>query len=100
MPAWQKSTKGFQAACPVCREAINCDVAELKTAQPPKDLENAQNFQITNDLRLLQAKMQELFIYQKSRGGIIDIEAEENKLLLITEPSENSSPPEVIGIIL
>lgn len=97
LPAWQKSTKGFQATCPVCREAINCDVAELKTAPPPKDLENAQTFQVTNDLRMLQAKMQELFIYQKSRGGIIDIEAEENKLLLITEPSESSSPSEEAG---
>lgn len=40
---------------------------------------------------MLQQKMQQLFSYQKSRGGIIDIEAEENKLLLITNSNENSS---------
>ncbi|XP_019868853.2 E3 ubiquitin-protein ligase RNF25 [Aethina tumida] len=93
LPTWQKSTKGFQATCPVCREQINCDVEQLKTSLPPKDLENAQNFEVTNDLRMLQAKMKELFIYQKKRGGIIDIEAQENKLLLITESNENSTPP-------
>lgn len=32
--------------------------------------------------------MRKLFIYQKSRGGIIDVEAEENKLLLRTESNE------------
>ncbi|CAG9855869.1 unnamed protein product [Phyllotreta striolata] len=91
LPAWQKSTKGFQAICPVCRESINCDVEELKTALPPKDLENAQNFEVTKDLRVLQDRMKQLFSYQKSKGGIIDVEAEENKLLLITETSDNGS---------
>ncbi|KAK9871471.1 hypothetical protein WA026_012845 [Henosepilachna vigintioctopunctata] len=92
LPAWQKSTKAFQAACPVCREAINCDVDDLKSAPPPKDLESAQNFSVTSELKMLQCKMQELFSYQKSRGGIIDIEEEENKLLLITNSSDDSSP--------
>ncbi|KAJ8966559.1 hypothetical protein NQ314_003454, partial [Rhamnusium bicolor] len=45
LPTWQKSTKGFQATCPVCREQINCDAEELKSALPPKELENAQNFE-------------------------------------------------------
>ncbi|KAJ8919745.1 hypothetical protein NQ315_006274 [Exocentrus adspersus] len=92
LPAWQKSTKGFQASCPVCREHINCDVEELSSAAPPKELENAQNFEVTSDLRHLQERMKQLFTYQKSRGGIIDIEAEENKLLLITE-SNGDTPP-------
>lgn len=36
--------------------------------------------------------MAALFLYQQSRGGIIDVEAEENKLLLVTEesPSEGA----------
>lgn len=71
----------------------------MKTSLPPKDLENAQNFEVTNDLRMLQAKMKELFIYQKKRGGIIDIEAQENKLLLITESNENSTPPGEVSIL-
>ncbi|CAH0547585.1 unnamed protein product [Brassicogethes aeneus] len=93
LPAWQKNPKGFNAACPVCREGIICDVNELKTSLPPKDLENAQNFEVTNDLKLLQLKMKELFTYQKKRGGIIDIEAQENKLLLITVTADSSTPP-------
>lgn len=40
--------------------------------------------------------MNELFTYQKSRGGIIDPEAEENKLLLITETRTDESSNEVI----
>lgn len=35
--------------------------------------------------------MQQLFNYQKSKGGIIDIEAEENKLLLITNSNDNTA---------
>ncbi|KAG5900640.1 hypothetical protein JTB14_005916 [Gonioctena quinquepunctata] len=91
LPAWQKSTNGYQATCPVCREPINCDVEELSLALPPKDLESAQNFQLTSELKELQENMRQLFIYQKKKGGIIDIEAEENKLLLITESSEDTS---------
>ncbi|KAL1502369.1 hypothetical protein ABEB36_007517 [Hypothenemus hampei] len=91
LPAWKRSPEGFRATCPVCRELINCDVDELKTAMPPKDLENAQKFEVTHELKLLQQEMQQLFNYQKSRGGIIDIEAEENKLLLITNSNEDSA---------
>ncbi|XP_045464871.1 E3 ubiquitin-protein ligase RNF25 [Harmonia axyridis] len=91
LPPWQRSTKGFQAVCPVCREAINCDVDDLKKAVAPRQLEDAQHFSVSSELRILQAKMQELFSYQKSRGGIIDIEEEENKHLLITNSSEDSS---------
>lgn len=40
---------------------------------------------------MLQQKMQQLFNYQKNKGGIIDIEAEENKLLLITNSNDNTS---------
>lgn len=53
-------------------------------------MDNAQNFEVTSDLKILQEKMKRLFSYQQSRGGIIDIEAEENKLLLITDTEANS----------
>lgn len=55
-------------------------------------MENAQNFEVTSDLKVLQENMKRLFCYQKSRGGIIDIEAEENKLLLITEANSDETP--------
>ncbi|ENN71428.1 E3 ubiquitin-protein ligase RNF25 [Dendroctonus ponderosae] len=89
LPAWKRSTKAFQATCPVCRDAIYCDVDELKTALPPRELDDAQKFEVTHDLKVLQQKMQQLFNYQKSKGGIIDIEAEENKLLLITNSNDS-----------
>lgn len=73
----------------MCRDAIYCDVDELKTALPPRELDDAQKFEVTQDLKMLQQKMQQLFNYQKSKGGIIDIEAEENKLLLITNSNDN-----------
>ncbi|XP_050315553.1 E3 ubiquitin-protein ligase RNF25 [Anthonomus grandis grandis] len=90
LPAWKRSTSDFQATCPVCRESIFCDVDELKTAVPPKELQNAQQFEVTQELKLLQQKMQNLFIYQKNKGGIIDVEAEENKLLLITNSGDGA----------
>lgn len=75
----------------MCREAISCDTKELENANPPVELENAQQFEMTTDLKQLQSQMRDLYIYQKSRGGIIDIDAEENKLLLITNSADNST---------
>lgn len=75
----------------MCREPIPCDLKELETATPPKELDNAQQFEITSDLRKLQAQMRDLYIHQKNRGGIIDVDAEENKRLLITNSSENNT---------
>lgn len=75
----------------MCREPISCDLKELEAAAPPKELDSAQNFEISSDLRKLQTQMRDLYIYQKSRGGIIDVDAEENKRLLITNSSENNA---------
>lgn len=75
----------------MCREPISCELKELETAAPPKELDSAQKFEITSDLRKLQMQMRDLYIYQKSRGGIIDVDAEENKRLLITNASENNT---------
>lgn len=94
LPAWQKQTTGFQPLCPVCREPIVHDLEQLKQASPPVDLENAKNFEVTAELRALQAQMARLYLYQQSRGGIIDVEAEESKLLVLTNPREQDSPPQ------
>lgn len=97
LPAWQKqAAAGFQPLCPVCREPITCDVESLRQAPPPLDLENARQFEVTAELRALQAKMAALFLHQQSRGGIIDVEAEESKLLVLTDTGagdRQDSPP-------
>ena len=39
---------------------------------------------ITEDIKMLQKKMQKLFQKQKEKGGIIDLEAEKNKFQIIS----------------
>ncbi|XP_043462520.1 E3 ubiquitin-protein ligase RNF25 isoform X2 [Leptopilina heterotoma] len=99
LPQWQQdSSKQFQALCPVCRESINCDVETLYSAPPPIDVETATDFSVTAELRELQRKMAVLYLHQQQRGGIIDLEAEEIKMLVRTEDetvpaTEELSPP-------
>lgn len=90
LPAWQKQqSSSFQVLCPVCREPITYDMELLSSAPPPMDVENARQFELSDDLRSLQEQMASLFSYQKQRGGIIDPEAEESKLVLVTETQES-----------
>jgi E3 ubiquitin-protein ligase RNF25 len=83
LPAWQqKEAKPFRACCPVCRESIeDVEVEPLFTSKPPKDLENAPKFVLTNELKSLQQEMSRLYLRQKQRGGIIDLEAEETTVI-------------------
>lgn len=84
LPNWQRSeAKPFQSCCPVCREIIDVDVDSLKAAQPPQELENAPEFQLTEELKQLQAEMSKLFLKQKEKGGIIDVTADEKTLIAI-----------------
>ena len=83
LPAWQR-TNSFQRLCPVCREVITVDMETLSKAAPPEERESARNFELDENLVTLQKKMAALFKHQQSRGGIIDLEAEESKLLLVT----------------
>ena len=71
--------------CPVCRESLSCQLDRLSMADPPKDVQEALSFEVTEELRKLQLQMASLFLYQQNRGGIIDTEAEENKNLLVTQ---------------
>lgn len=57
----------------------------LSSAAPPLDVENARQFEVSDELRNLQRQMASLFSHQKRRGGIIDPEAEDSKLLLVTD---------------
>ncbi|XP_055676928.1 E3 ubiquitin-protein ligase RNF25 [Lutzomyia longipalpis] len=92
LPGWQKKqAKPYQATCPVCRESISDDVEEpLGCAQPPMELENAPHFQLTDEIRELQAKMAELFLRQKIRGGIIDVDADEGNVISIDNDDEGT----------
>lgn len=45
-------------------------------------------FEVTNELKGLQARMSNLFMRQKSRGGIIDLDAEENNVISIDSEDE------------
>ena len=45
---------------------------------------------ITEDVKKLQKKMQKLFQKQKEKGGIIDLEAEKNKFLVVTNINDGS----------
>ncbi|XP_068145189.1 LOW QUALITY PROTEIN: E3 ubiquitin-protein ligase RNF25 [Drosophila tropicalis] len=77
LPAWlQKTADPFQALCPVCRELISDESDSLKCAMPPSELENAPDFRVTQELREMQQRMSQLYLQQKSRGAIIDVEAE------------------------
>ena len=89
LPAWQQKTaKPFQAYCPVCRENIKDETDSLRCAMPPSDLQNAPDFQPTPELRELQQKMSSLFLHQKSRGAIIDSEADVGAVLSIETEAE------------
>ena len=45
---------------------------------------------ITEEIKMLQKKMQKLFQKQKEKGGIIDLEAEKNKFLVVTNSTDGS----------
>lgn len=95
LPGWQQLTaKPYHAACPVCREAIECDRAAMEKAPPPNDLVRAPKFKLTDEIRCLQSKMADLYLHQKERGGIIDVGAEEPQILAIVDPREAAAERE------
>lgn len=84
MPAWQrKQVKPFQAYCPVCREIINDNSEQLRDASPPLDLQSAPDFELTDELKGLQERMAHLYVHQKKKGGIIDLNAEDANVISI-----------------
>ncbi|XP_062562348.1 E3 ubiquitin-protein ligase RNF25 [Armigeres subalbatus] len=94
MPVWkQKETKPYQAQCPVCREPIEVQVEPLSKCRPPSELINAPKFRVTDELKTLQAQMSRLYLHQKSRGGIIDLDAEEGNVISIETEGANSETP-------
>lgn len=83
--------KELELVCPVCREGIHqykYNLAELMLAPPPV-LEPAEEvYTIDPNIRKIQEQMKTLYIQQKNKGGIIDVEAEEKKYLILTNHGE------------
>lgn len=96
LPAWQRQTaKPYQAYCPVCREPIDYDPEPLRSASPPCELQNAPDFEVTSDLKGLQARMADLYMHQKKRGGIIDLNAEDSNVISI-DSEENQGAVSIL----
>lgn len=50
---------------------------------PPEEEELMKDFNPASpEIRAIQDKMMSLYLYQKSKGGIIDLEEEKNKFLI------------------
>lgn len=89
LPSWlQKTVDPFQALCPVCREPIKDEEDSLRCAMPPSELEKAPEFKLTHELRDLQQRMSALFLKQKNKGGIIDVDAESGTVISIESEDE------------
>jgi len=92
------SIKEFQVTCPVCREVIGesrYNLSELLASQPPiSEQTEPVKYKISDDVKKLQKKMQELFIKQKEKGGIIDLEAEQKKYLVVTNSGNDQDSEE------
>lgn len=89
LPSWlQKTVDPFQALCPVCREHIKDEEDSLRCAMPPSELEQAPEFRLTRELRDLQHRMSALFLKQKNKGGIIDVDAESGSVISIETEEE------------
>ena len=89
------SIKDFQVTCPVCREPIGesrYNLSDLLGAEPPMSEQvEPVKYKVTEDMKKLQRTMEELFIKQKEKGGIIDLEAEEKKYLVVTNSGRDDS---------
>lgn len=72
--------------CPICREPIKCDVETLSKAPLPLAVQNASIMEPDEKLREMQDYMSALYIQQKEKGGIIDPDAADSKVLLVNEP--------------
>lgn len=73
----------------MCREPISRDFDRLHIASQPLELQNAPDFKLTSELKSLQVHMTNLFLHQKQRGGIIDLDAEETNVISIQTEDAN-----------
>jgi len=82
------TVKDFCVTCPVCREAIGesrYNLADLLKSQPPiSEQDEPKKYTISEDVKKMQRMMAKLYTKQKEKGGIIDLEAEGKKFLVVT----------------
>ncbi|KAL5287958.1 RNF25 family protein [Megaselia abdita] len=91
LPSWlRKTSSPYQPNCPVCRDPIEDCSESLKNSEPPAELNNAPAFRLSDDLRQLQLKMASLFLIQKSKGAIIDVDAENTGNLISIQTEEEA----------
>jgi len=87
------TVKEFCVACPVCRETIGesrYNLVDLLKSQPPiSEQDEPEKYIINEDVKKMQKKMQKLYTKQKEKGGIIDLEAEEKKFLVVTNSGKD-----------
>ena len=61
------------------------NLAELLSSEPPiSEQEEPKKYTISDDVKKMQRMMQRLYTKQKEKGGIIDLEAEGKKFLVVT----------------
>lgn len=90
-----KEKKLKQFTCPVCRETINVELASLKLAPPPHEVENFQEeFQRDSKYTAWRKEMDKEYQRQKIRGGIIDKDMEDSRFLVVTE-NTSTVPPSI-----
>ena len=92
-PALSAGRASFTSQCygfnlPDSREAIGesrYNLAELLKSEPPiAEQEEPKKYDISDDVKKMQRMMQRLYTKQKEKGGIIDLEAEGKKFLVVT----------------
>jgi len=88
------TTPEFRVTCPVCRETIGesrYNLADLLASAPPRaEVEEVGPGELGPEVRELQQRMAALYTRQKEKGGIIDLEAEQRKFLVVTHSLEDS----------
>jgi len=78
--------------CAVCREPIEDVRLQAWTSAPRPHLEaSLEDFKMTPELERLQKKMKKLYLRQKERGSLIDVEAENKKYLVSTSSASTEA---------
>lgn len=83
-PAWMAREKK-QLVCPVCRDPIQQELSsqELLMSAPPEEDKCVTEFQADDpEIVAMQQRMAVLYLQQKEKGGIIDLEEEKNRFLV------------------
>lgn len=82
-----RTVQEFAVHCPVCREKIaesRFGLSDLLSSPPPVSESGELIITIGDDMKVLQKEMKKLFQKQKEKGGIIDLEEEGKKYLVLT----------------